>query len=573
MKQSKLKMRLIAPFVVICCLAGIYSPVAQAQIYLSDPTIGNFTGPITSYATFSNYSGIDGGCGSGSPPTFTPTAAELAATGCRVYNGTLTGTGLATTVNGQTNNWIEATFNSPVSTIIVFPNIDHLGAAYDGYQYSIAGSNDGTNWTMLFDATSVNGDGEPFTLGTFTGTQPLFVNNVLTPQTSGLPSSCSGTDTPCAVGYIAFFDFGTAYKYYAFGVSTVAAGNNPQPNTDQELSAVGTGPAAVTLPLKGNGVTNSFQFAFPTSPTFATYSVTYPADVSIAANTTMTISPNVLAPSDCNSAINIPKFSGGEPICTTFSNTIPVNDSVIFDVACSVNGAPSTSQQCPKTTGFDPFAVPSPQPHSSEDITNILVYASTDGLTNKAPQMLTAPEGSNAWVAYGVGFTDCVSCTRGSGGSDYNSTVVAADFPSPPNAPSPFAIPPYQFAGFIPPVANQAPGVINSAKAGSTIPFKWQLMYPVNPALGFNGGPVTNLNFPPNGYLSIFTNPITTTGCGVGAVDNTIIDTQSNTGLLNQGNGNYQFNWRTPKSLSGECLTITVSTGDGVQHNADIQFK
>jgi hypothetical protein len=561
MNLFRLKMRLIAQLVVLCCLTGVSSQVAQAQIYLSDTHIANFTGPITSYATFTNFNNIQGCEGT----SFTPDANELVTNGCRVFNGTLAGNGL-----DPGNNWIEATFGSAVSTIIVFPNIDHLGSPYDGFQYAIAGSNDGTNWTVLFDALTVNGSGEPFKLGTFTGTAPLFVNNVLTPQSVGIDPGCTGTNTPCAVGYIAFFDFGTAYKYYAFGASTVAVN---QENADQELSAVGTGPAAITLPLKGNGFTNSFQFAFPKSPTFATYNVTYPADVSIPANTTMTISPNVFAPLDCNSAINIPAFSAGEPTCTTFSNTIPANDSVVFDVACSVNGAPSTSQQCPKTTGFDPFAVPSPQPHSSEDITNILVYASTDDLTNKAPQMLTAPEGSNAWVAYGVGFTDCLSCTRGSGGSDYNSTVVAADFPSPPNAPSPFAIPPYQFAGFAPPVANQAPGVINSAKAGSSIPFKWQLMYPVDPALGFNGGPVTNLNFPPNGYLSIFSNPMTATGCGLGAVDNTIIDTQSNTGLLNQGNGNYQFNWKTPKSLAGQCLTITVSTGDGVQHNADVQFK
>jgi hypothetical protein len=211
---------------------------SQAQTYTSDTNIADFTALVTSYATFSKYESIDGGCGS---PTFIPTAAELASTGCRVYDGTDTSGSLP-----AGNNWILATFSGPVSTIVVFPNIDHYGSAYDGYQYQIYGSNDGISWTFLYDATTVNpcsdncvegGGGEPFTLGSTTGTAPTTVNNVLTPQSIGLPAGCSGTSTPCAVGYIAQFTFGTAYQYYAFGASTEASNSG---NADQELSAVGT---------------------------------------------------------------------------------------------------------------------------------------------------------------------------------------------------------------------------------------------------------------------------------------------------------------------------------------------
>jgi hypothetical protein len=77
---------------------------------------------------------------------------------------------------------------------------------------------------LLFDATSVTGSGEPFTLGTFTGTAPLQVNNVLTP----------GANANGVVGYVADFSFGTAYKYYQFGASSFAIAQNP----DQELTAV-----------------------------------------------------------------------------------------------------------------------------------------------------------------------------------------------------------------------------------------------------------------------------------------------------------------------------------------------
>ena len=78
-----------------------------------------------------------------------------------------------------------ATFSKAVSGLRVFPSIDHFGSAYDGYQYSIEGGNDGTTWTPLFDAQTVTGSGEPFTLGTFTRTAPFRVNNVLTPGGPG----------------------------------------------------------------------------------------------------------------------------------------------------------------------------------------------------------------------------------------------------------------------------------------------------------------------------------------------------------------------------------------------------
>ena len=246
MKAWKMNVRLVALVGLLCCLA-LTTQSAKAQTYTNDPDITHFTSSIVSYATFSQYDGIQGCEGS----TFTPTSSELITTGCRIFDGTLTGTGLSTN-----NNWIEASFSSPVSTIVVFPNIDHVGSAYDGYQYAIAGSNDGLTWTLLFDATSVSGDGEPFTLSAFTGTAPTSVNNVLTPQTVGLPAGCSGTNTPCAIGYIATFNFSTAYQFYAFGASTEAVHSG---NADQELSAVGAGQTIVGTPVTP-GTPQTFAF-------------------------------------------------------------------------------------------------------------------------------------------------------------------------------------------------------------------------------------------------------------------------------------------------------------------------
>jgi hypothetical protein len=206
-----MKFRAVA---LLGAIAGLSQP-AFATNYTQDLNLSHFTAGISNYATFSNFSAGD----VGSP--FTPTSAELATTGARVYaGGSLTGLSNA-------NNWILATFASSVSSIRVFANIDHLGSAYDGYQYAIQGSNDLTTWTPLFDALTVTGSGEPFTLGSFTGTAPTTVNNVV--------------NGPNGVGYEADFTFSNSYKYYAFGASTVAF---DQGNSDQELSAV----AAAAVP-------------------------------------------------------------------------------------------------------------------------------------------------------------------------------------------------------------------------------------------------------------------------------------------------------------------------------------
>jgi hypothetical protein len=143
-------------------LAGValfgFAGAAHATVYTSDGNIADLTAGISEYATLSNFSAGD----VGSP--FAPTSAELAANAFRVYDGGC--------LNNIGCNQILATFSQPVSAIRVFPNIDHFGAPYDGYQYTISGSNDLNSWTPLFDALTVAGAGEPFTLGSFTGTAP-----------------------------------------------------------------------------------------------------------------------------------------------------------------------------------------------------------------------------------------------------------------------------------------------------------------------------------------------------------------------------------------------------------------
>ena len=207
---------------------------AQATTYTQDGNLADFTNGVTDYATFSNFH--DGDAPGGNP--YTPTTATLNHD-YRVFNWT------GDPVEGLApGNWVLATFTDPESVIRVFPNIDHEHDSYDGYQYSIYGSNNGTVWNPLFDAVTVNGSLNLFTLGSYSGTAPTRVNNVLTP---GFYNDAGGG----TVGYIADFSFNKGYKYFAFGTSTMAGPWNPE----QEFSAVAAipEPAAWALMIVGFG--------------------------------------------------------------------------------------------------------------------------------------------------------------------------------------------------------------------------------------------------------------------------------------------------------------------------------
>jgi hypothetical protein len=218
MKGTSMRSKCLPALAVFTFLASAATALA-GPIYTSDPTLSDFTN--VTYGTF--IAAPFGDLGGVVP--YTPTTANVN-NGLRVYGA------------GDTQPLIVK-FNSPVSSIRVFPNIDHFGSNYDGYQYKILGSNDGITYTPLFNALTVTGAGEPFTLGTWTGTAPTRVNNVLTP----------GAGPGGTVGYIADFTFSQAYTYYEFGVSTIGSAN-----TDQELTAVGAVPEPASLTMLGIGI-------------------------------------------------------------------------------------------------------------------------------------------------------------------------------------------------------------------------------------------------------------------------------------------------------------------------------
>jgi hypothetical protein len=115
----------------------------------------------------------------------------------------------------------------------------------------------------------------------------------------------------------------------------------------------------------------------------------------------------------------------------------------------------------------------------------------------------------------------------------------------------------YGFSGFSGPVEN--PPKVNTANAGRNIPLKWRVTDAA-------GNPITNLS-------SVSVTSVAG-GCSAGAPSDGVEEyVPTASGLQNQGNGYYQFNWKTEKSWAGTCRTLQLNLGDGRIHTAIFQFR
>jgi hypothetical protein len=118
------------------------------------------------------------------------------------------------------------------------------------------------------------------------------------------------------------------------------------------------------------------------------------------------------------------------------------------------------------------------------------------------------------------------------------------------------AVATWHFVGFAQPVDNNA--VLNVARAGRTVPLKWQLLNAWN-------NPVTNL-----ANAKVSTQSLT---CTNGTPTDDIEQySAGSSGLQNLGGGYYQLNWQTPNSYAGSCKTMLLDIGDGVSHKALFKF-
>lgn len=105
----------------------------------------------------------------------------------------------------------------------------------------------------------------------------------------------------------------------------------------------------------------------------------------------------------------------------------------------------------------------------------------------------------------------------------------------------------YGFFGLFAPVDK--PNVLNVSRAGQAIPLKWQLQ-------DFYGNPVTT--------LTAVTVVVKDQTCDLGVTTDQVEEyATGQSGLQNFLDGNYQFNWATPKSYAKSCKTIGLDLGEG----------
>ncbi len=111
------------------------------------------------------------------------------------------------------------------------------------------------------------------------------------------------------------------------------------------------------------------------------------------------------------------------------------------------------------------------------------------------------------------------------------------------------------FQGFFSPVDN--PAVTNVVTAGRAIPLKWRL-------LDADETPVTNLT---RAVVRVASRP-----CDGTAGDELEEIAAGESGLRYLGNGNYQFNWASPKSYANSCRTLRLDLGEGITRDALFDF-
>jgi len=118
----------------------------------------------------------------------------------------------------------------------------------------------------------------------------------------------------------------------------------------------------------------------------------------------------------------------------------------------------------------------------------------------------------------------------------------------------------YTFVGFDKPIENEP--IVNSAKAGSSIPVKWQITE-------FDGTPVSD----PASFKNLTSYSVNCGAFSVVLTDEVEEYSAGNSGLQYFEDGCWQFNWKTIKSYAGQCRIMVLKLADGSEHTAYFKFK
>ncbi len=121
----------------------------------------------------------------------------------------------------------------------------------------------------------------------------------------------------------------------------------------------------------------------------------------------------------------------------------------------------------------------------------------------------------------------------------------------------------YNFDGLYAPVDR--PNTLNVSKAGQAVPLKWRLT-------DYFGTGVSDLT-----AVSV---SVAGLNCSLGTTVDTLEEYASgSSGLQNQGDGYYQFNWKTPTSYASSCKSLSIKMGIAASNApvhsnlANFQFK
>lgn len=102
------------------------------------------------------------------------------------------------------------------------------------------------------------------------------------------------------------------------------------------------------------------------------------------------------------------------------------------------------------------------------------------------------------------------------------------------------------------------PDAMNIANSGQGIPLKWRVT-------DANGAPITDLS-----SVGVTATSLT---CDLAITADQIEEySAGQAGLQNLGDGNYQYNWKTPKSYAKSCKTLHLDLGNDVEITAAFRF-
>ena len=118
----------------------------------------------------------------------------------------------------------------------------------------------------------------------------------------------------------------------------------------------------------------------------------------------------------------------------------------------------------------------------------------------------------------------------------------------------------FSFSGFEPPIDNIP--LVNDAKAGSTIPVKWRITDQC-------GTPIAD----PASFKSLISYSIACITLAGDPTSELEEYSAGGSGLQYFGDGNWQFNWKTPKNYAGQCRKMVLTLSDGTTYTANFKFK